>query len=177
MNLETALIEKAQEVAIIAHGEQKYGDKPYFYHLCHVDQVACRFGYYQDKQLRACCFLHDVVEDTHLNIHDLRRDFGPKIAEIVDAVSDRTGESKADVFEDRTRHCADAVLLKTFDRIANVEACIAERKPEVLEKYVKEHPLFEKILKVGEIDYKLELYLNEIMSVAGWLIEDKKEEE
>jgi (p)ppGpp synthase/HD superfamily hydrolase len=51
---------KAKEFAIIAHGDQKYGEHPYSVHVDEVAHIASEYGELDE----AVAFLHDVVEDT-----------------------------------------------------------------------------------------------------------------
>ena len=55
-------IEQAREFAIIAHGEQRYGDEPYASHLAAVVQIMDDFGL--PAEFKVAGWLHDVVEDT-----------------------------------------------------------------------------------------------------------------
>lgn len=166
---------EARLFAMKAHGQQMYGDKPYLYHLVHVEQVACRFGYHECEEVMLGCILHDVVEDTSATVNDLVNEFGKVIGEIVDAVTDREFETKEQVFNLRTRFNHHAVIVKMCDRIANIEACLAEDKSNILNKYLKERELFfdKKCLNGYGVDKKLATYLDEVYSLAQLRVDEE----
>ena len=135
-------MKKSKNFAVKAHGDQKYGDKPYSYHLNTVVNNAREFGG-EPKHIQAA-WLHDVVEDTSVTLDDVRKEFGDDVADIVDLVSN-TG-SKEETFK-RIRTNPDAVFVKLADRLANV------REGQKNNKYRKEHPLFKSILyREGEFE-------------------------
>lgn len=169
--MDSETLEKARRIATKYHERQMYGVKPYVYHLTHVENVACRFGYFKDLTVRISCVLHDIVEDTTYKIEDVEEDFGAKIAKIVDAVTDREGETKKDVFLNRTRGSIDGIIVKMCDRIANIESCLAENKIEHLEKYISEHELFN-LLSYREVNRLLSSYLDEITSIAQLRVDE-----
>lgn len=145
------MIEKAKKFAEKAHKGQFYGSRSYIYHLLKVAEVAARFGFKHDVEFICGCWLHDAVEDTDVSVSDVRREFGSRVADMVKAVSDIPGKDKRHLFEKLTKNNRDAVLLKTFDRIANLEACLAEGKTKLLKKYIKEMPLFFEVLEVENV--------------------------
>ena len=111
------------------HGAQRYGkspnDVPYEVHLEAAAEVLRRFGYGDDPVLMSAAYLHDVIEDTGVKRAELAERFGHRVADIVDAVSDPPGESRAErkaAAYPRIAGCEGAVIVKLADRIANVEA-------------------------------------------------------
>jgi (p)ppGpp synthase/HD superfamily hydrolase len=120
------MINRAKTIAIAAHSGQTYGAFPYSIHLAAVEEVISRFGFGHDTELRAAAWLHDVLEDTDLNIETLRMEFGDRVAEAVFAVTDGEGanrkERKAQVYAKIRANGDDALIVKLADRIANVEA-------------------------------------------------------
>jgi (p)ppGpp synthase/HD superfamily hydrolase len=133
---------RSREFAVKAHGDQKYGDNPYSYHLDKVVNNATKFGG-NEKQIQAA-YLHDVLEDTSVSKEELEQNFGKEITNIVDLLSN-TG-NKEETFK-RIRTNPDAVFVKLCDRLANVS------EGQKNNKYKKEHPLFKSILyKKGEFD-------------------------
>jgi len=62
----------ARDFAIQAHGDQKYGTKPYVYHLDQVAAICCTIKFHYDSEtLRTAAFLHDVLEDTKVTHAEL----------------------------------------------------------------------------------------------------------
>jgi len=138
----------AKEFAIAAHGEQKYGDLPYSYHLEKVAEALERFGY-NDPELISAAWLHDVVEDTDTTIEEVRKEFGDRVAELVFAVTNEPGINRKERHSKtyiKIKKLSDAIVLKLADRIANTESSI-ETKSKLLGMYKKEFPHFKEALK------------------------------
>ena len=118
-------MDDARSFAIAAHAGQLYGGKPYETHLAAVVQVLDDFGF--DEPYRQAAWLHDVVEDTPIELSEIRSRFGDRVAAMVDAVTgigptrkDRSARIYAGL-----KACPAAAAVKLADRIANVEAAPA----------------------------------------------------
>lgn len=140
------MIEKARAFAIEAHKATKYGKLPYEYHLNAVAQI---MGDCPEEGVIAA-WLHDVVEDTPVTLHDIRETFGGNIARLVDCVTDDPGknrkERKAGMYKKLAAGPVLARRVKLADRIANMEASIEGAMAEV---YVNE---FYKFVTVAGVD-------------------------
>ena len=92
------IFERGRQIACQAHGEQRYGDKPYKNHLADVVAVLRRFDLSLDDNETApilvAAWLHDSLEDTALDRDFLTREFGSDIAELVWLVTDEPGLSR-----------------------------------------------------------------------------------
>jgi (p)ppGpp synthase/HD superfamily hydrolase len=145
--------EQARELAIAAHGDQKYGEKPYEHHLQAVVDVLIRFGASLNNETTApllvAGWLHDSLEDTALTRIEVETRFGSEVAELVWRVTDEPGatrkERKPATYR-KTRENQAAIILKLADRIANVEASLAS-KSGLLRMYQREHAEFKQALK------------------------------
>jgi (p)ppGpp synthase/HD superfamily hydrolase len=145
--------EQARELAIVAHGSQKYGEKPYEHHLQAVVDVLLRFGASLDDETTAplllAGWLHDSLEDTALTRTDIETLFGAEVAELVWRVTDEPGatrkERKPATYR-KTRKNQAAIILKLADRIANVESSLAS-KSGLLRMYRREHTEFKQMLQ------------------------------
>lgn len=82
-----AVIDKAFELANEAHGEQKRkSGEPYIIHPMAVATILLdELG--MDMPSIAAALLHDVVEDTHYELSDIKELFGDEIAQLVDGVT------------------------------------------------------------------------------------------
>lgn len=128
--------------AVDSHAGQKYGSRPYWYHLNKVYEASKKHGGNEIHHM--ACWLHDTIEDTEVTKQILLAKFGKSVATIVDLVSNQS--SKEATFK-RIRSSKDAVFVKLCDRLANV----SEGKKNA--KYKKEHPMFREILyREGEFD-------------------------
>ncbi len=77
------LIQRAYRVAEEAHREQKRNSgEPYINHCLAVASIP--------PEVVAAGLLHDTVEDTTITLNDIKRDFGPTIATLVDGVTKLT---------------------------------------------------------------------------------------
>lgn len=119
------MINRAKTIALTAHGNQTYGAFPYVVHLAAVEEIISRFGF-GTIELRSAAWLHDILEDTALTKETVRMEFGSHVADLVHAVTDGKGatraERKAEVYVKIRLEGRDALILKLADRIANVEA-------------------------------------------------------
>ena len=81
-------LEEAIKVAVEAHaGQTDNAGAPYILHPLRVMQ-AC-----ETIEQKIAATLHDVIEDSALTLGDLREQFGEEIADAVDALTRRDGES------------------------------------------------------------------------------------
>ena len=121
-----------------------YGENPYTYHLEKVVNVLLRFNI-TDPNILAAGWLHDSLEDTATTKEDLVENFGQRIADLVDAVTDGEGATR-ELRKARPYGLIPtvpgAVQLKLADRIANLEASIDEGHDRLLKRYAVEHTKF-----------------------------------
>lgn len=133
-----SIIDLAIDLAHKAHFGQRYGSKPYFYHLSKVADVATFLGY--DDEIICACYLHDTLEDTNLTYSELKERFGETVADIVYDVTDELGrnrkERKSKTYP-KIRANYKALIVKLCDRIANLKECRDE--DGLGEMYIKEH--------------------------------------
>lgn len=142
------LTDAAKEFAIAKHGTQKYGDRPYSYHLAQVSQVVAQFGYAGDGSIVAAAWLHDTLEDTPTTYEMLVSEFGKETADIVFGVTSEPGKNREERFRNTAPKIASnkkALVVKLADRIANTEASL-QSNPKLYKMYVKEFPLFKELL-------------------------------
>ncbi len=134
-----AKVARAREFAVKAHGDQRYGDRPYVEHLAEVVSVLTDFGYKADYLCAG--WLHDVVEDTSTTLDEIERNFGSGVARLVDAVSGggERANHVASIYKKIAAH-PEAAIVKLADRIANVEACAPGDKHA--KRYAREHDGF-----------------------------------
>ena len=85
-NQDTSLIEKAYHFAQKAHAPQKRETgEPYFIHCQYVASILMDFNL--DADTICAGLLHDTVEDTSITFDDLRKEFNPQIAHMVQGVT------------------------------------------------------------------------------------------
>lgn len=134
-----------------AHGDQKYGDHPYSFHLDAVENVAVRFGFQDDEVVRMSCQTHDLKEDRGVTREQLlAAGFPTEVADITDAVTDEEGatrdEKKAKTLP-KIAKIRKAILVKLCDRIANVEFSKQTNNDRKFQMYKKEQVELSRVLR------------------------------
>jgi GTP pyrophosphokinase len=133
---EKQVLEKAAGWASEAHrDQQRASGEPYYSHVLAVAEILRALNL--DYETLAAAMLHDVVEDTDVTLDDVRSEFGPVIANLVDGVTkmERIGEFQQRDLEGEQGHTqaeslrklllamADdvrVVLIKLADRLHNM---------------------------------------------------------
>jgi (p)ppGpp synthase/HD superfamily hydrolase len=147
------------------HAGQQYGDQPYAVHLNAVADVLRRFGHGDDPVLVSAAYLHDAIEDQGVNRDEIAERFGERVADIVQAVSDPDGETRAEqkaAAYPRIRALDGAVIVKLADRIANVEAGGPKR-----EMYRGEQAAFREALRKAGVADDMWAHLESLLSPPG----------
>ncbi len=137
---------QARDFAVAAHGAQRYGEHPYVHHLDAVAELAAPYG----EEAVVLAYLHDTVEDTEATLADVAAAFGADTADCVGLLSDAPGatrkERKAQTYARMAQVQGPplqlALLVKAADRLANVRACLNDRRRELWTTYHGEHPTF-----------------------------------
>lgn len=140
--LRSPKVEAAREYAIKHHGEQMFGEEPYYYHLDMVHAIVVYFGLSEEYEIAA--YLHDLLEDTSIKKQQLARNFSEEIAEMVFCVSGfgETRQEKQKDIHNKLQTNIKSINLKMCDRLANLRTSKLN-KPKLFQRYCKEHELFE----------------------------------
>ena len=128
-------IEMAAALAFFAHNGQKdKAGRPYIYHPLAVAEKL------EGENENITALLHDVIEDTFVELSTLRNLFGDEIAEAVDAMTHREDEDYFDYIE-RLSHDPISRKVKLEDLSHNMDISripnVTERDLQRLEKYKK----------------------------------------
>lgn len=159
-------IHAAFELAREAHAPQRRkSGEPYILHPIAVADIAARELHLGANPVIAC-FLHDVVEDTHYTIDDIRDRFGDDVAFLVQVVTKKpTDNYELSKQLDNYRQLLDsmqydirAILVKLADRLHNMRT-LASMKPEKQMKIAGETDYFYAPLanRLGLYNIKTEL--------------------
>jgi (p)ppGpp synthase/HD superfamily hydrolase len=141
------IVEIARNVAVKAHGDQKYGDQPYVVHLDEVAAYVQAWG----STAQILAYLHDTLEDTQLEAQIIEDAFGTDVRRMVEMLTDPPGRNRRQRKELLHSRLAKikvqdderlVLVVKAADRLANVRACIAEKKDALLSMYKREHVAF-----------------------------------
>ena len=128
-DMDMGRIEAAYAMARLAHsGQLRRDGSPYVTHCVAAADIAVDMGL--DEDSIAAALLHDVIEDTQLTYHDIARQFGEPVANIVEGVTKLTRvqyTSKEDEQMENLRKMLMAmskdirvILIKIADRLHNM---------------------------------------------------------
>ena len=124
-----ATIKKAFLVAVDAHrGMRRKSGEPYIYHPIAVAQICVEeIGLGTTSVVAA--LLHDVVEDTEMELAEIEKNFGKKVAQIIDGLTKISGvfqygtSQQAENFRKMLLTLSDdvrVILIKLADRLHNM---------------------------------------------------------
>ncbi len=123
------LVQRAYDFAAKLHkGQERVSGEPYLSHPLAVAEIL--LGLRMDVESLAAGLLHDVVEDTHASLDEVKRVFGNQVGELVDGVTKLSKIS----FSSRVEHQAESlrkmvlamskdirvILVKLADRLHNM---------------------------------------------------------
>ena len=126
------LLQKAIIFAAQKHeGQVRKGSTvPYFTHVMEAMEIVSRLT--EDEQVRAAAVLHDTLEDTDTTREELIREFGPHVAELVDAESEdkRVTQSEKDTWwvrkKETIKHLSKAgrevKMITLGDKLSNIRS-------------------------------------------------------
>ena len=123
------MIRKAFDMALESHKDmRRKSGEPYIYHPIAVAQIAAEEIGLGTTSI-VCALLHDVVEDTDMTLEDIEREFGKKVAKIIDGLTkisgvfDTNSSLQAENFRKMLLTLADdvrVILIKLADRLHNM---------------------------------------------------------
>ena len=95
-HLDTTLFDRAVQFAVKAHaGTERRGKSfPYIVHPMEAASIVATMT--SDQEMLSAAILHDTVEDTDVDINDIREEFGERVAMLVEAESDKYIEGVRD---------------------------------------------------------------------------------
>jgi (p)ppGpp synthase/HD superfamily hydrolase len=111
--------ESALALAARAHESQvrKVGGDPFIVHVTHVSVILLRHGFSEDVAIAG--LLHDVVEDQDVPLADIEARFGPAVAEMVAALTERKREGDVErPWEIRKREALDRLCRASLEAVA-----------------------------------------------------------
>lgn len=128
-NDDKVLIKKALDIAQDAHKEmRRKSGEPYIYHPLEVALI-CVEEIGLGATSIVCALLHDVVEDTSWTLKDIEREFGPKVARIIDGLTkiaenfEQSQSAQAENFRKMLLTLSEdvrVILIKLADRLHNM---------------------------------------------------------
>ncbi|MBI1306141.1 MAG: RelA/SpoT family protein [Bacteroidetes bacterium] len=123
------IIRKAFEMSLEAHRDmRRKSGEPYIYHPIAVARIAAEEIGLGTTSI-VCALLHDVVEDTEISLETIQKEFGPKVANIIDGLTKISGmhsqsnSPQAENFRHMLLTLSDdvrVILIKLCDRLHNM---------------------------------------------------------
>ena len=121
---------KAFEMAVKAHENQirELTGSPVIVHPLAVMGILRNFGI-KDEDILIAAVLHDVVEDSSITLEEVKKEFGDRVADLVDQVSKK---------QDKTYPTRDesGVVLKMADLIHN-GLCMPKDNEKKINNYIR----------------------------------------
>lgn len=163
-------IRHAVDFAKMAHGDQiRKSGEPYIIHPLQVAQILT--NYHADEDTLIAAVLHDVPEDTNFTLEDVEKEFGKKIAYLVEGITKLSkvyyrhdmAERQVESLKKLFIHSAEdirVILIKLADRLHNMRTLQFISKDEKRIRIAKEtlevYVPIAKLLGINEIRTELE---------------------
>ena len=115
--LDTSLLDAAIAFAVRAHHDTERRGKGFPYIVHPMEAVAIAATLTSDQEILAAAALHDVVEDTPVTVDQLRREFGERVASLVERETDKghAGLDESASWRDRKQAAIDRIAASPLD--------------------------------------------------------------
>lgn len=182
METNVNIIDKIKEFAIKKHEQpsdsQRYGSKPYSFHLEMVVENILRYKYLlpdeDHEDAIICGWGHDLIEDSDVTAKVLLKMFNQRVADTIYRVSNERGLDEIEIlFKTLPKIWQSelATFVKLCDRMANGRNSkngTSDKSKRMYYKYKTQYPIFRYALKpVGEFD-DMWVDLDEIFDYKGF---------
>lgn len=122
---EITLIQQAYEFSLQAHSNQRrYSGEPYLEHVINVAEILADLK--MDSTTISAGILHDVVEDTGINLAEVEEHFGSEVARLVDGVT-KISELRFESREERQAETFRKMLLSMVRDVRVIIIKFADR--------------------------------------------------
>ena len=175
------LVEKAEVFATAAHAAvkhtRKYTHEPYIVHPAHVVDLVKQFAH--TDEMLAAAWLHDVVEDTGVELEEIRNQFGDAVANLVDDLTkvSKLEDGNREVRKELDRQrlavaSADAQTIKCCDIVSNMHS-IVEHDKQFAQLFLNETILLLQVLTEADsraiemLEENLDAAIAEIDLIVG----------
>jgi (p)ppGpp synthase/HD superfamily hydrolase len=138
----------ALDLAVSWHADQwrKFSGSPYIVHCLEVDKRVGRWGIdkYKFPDVRAACYLHDVLEDNKLlTPDDVSRTTNEVVRGFVEELTFRPENgTKEEYLASFATKSVESLVVKLADRFCNVEDFLCDSPDYAVKYWNKAMPLF-----------------------------------
>lgn len=129
-------VEQAIRAAAVLHKDQlRKGSMPFPYITHLVATAFTLMDYTEDEDVVIAGLLHDTLEDTDYTVDELQEDFGGRVRELVEAVTEPkstpehkvTWRERKDIYTKQLKKAPkDAVLIAAADKIHNFRTLVED---------------------------------------------------
>ncbi len=154
-------VEQAIRAAAVLHKDQlRKGSMPFPYVTHLVATAFTLLDYTDDEDVIVAALLHDTIEDTDYSLEELQEDFGGRVREIVEALTEPkssagnkiTWREKKNLYAKQLkRGPKEAVLVAAADKMHNFRTMVEDYRDST-ERFVKDFG--------ANFDERLEVYQN-----------------
>ena len=152
------LVERARIYATAAHAAvgqlRKYTNEPYIVHPAEVAKIVSAVPEATEEMI-AAAWLHDVVEDTGVEVTDIWREFGGVVASYVNWLTNPSKKEDGNravrkgIDREHIRNApAEVKTIKLADLLSNCSS-IVEHDEKFAKTYLEEKRLMMEVLKEG----------------------------
>lgn len=152
-------IEQAIRAAAVLHSEQRRKGSMPFPYVTHLFSVAMMLQDYTDNEdIIVAALLHDTIEDTDYTLEELEEDFGGKVKEIVETLSEPSYDKERKLhWTEKKKLYAKQLKNGPIEAIMVAAADKAHNFRTSIEEYYDSHNRF--LQDFGkELDERVEVY-------------------
>ena len=181
---ELSFILNATKFAAAKHRQQqrKDGKTPYINHPVEVAELLSRIARVTDPEVIAAALLHDTIEDTDTQPHEISTAFGDRVLSLVQECTDDKSLPKAErkrlQVENASHKSDEAKLIKIADKMSNIRD-VADTPPTQWE-WQRRWDYLEWAQKVVDglkgVNYELDKAFEDTMKVCRQKVQAQKSE-
>lgn len=126
------MIYNSIKLAVKYHQNQRYGNKPYLFHLFNVFILSCE--YTNNERILSASILHDALEDTQINPNEIK-EIDWRLFDICFLLSKNYNSEN---YYDNISKNHEASFVKIADRICNINESLKHNNKKMITEYYKE---------------------------------------
>lgn len=133
------MIHKSINLAVKYHQHQRYGNKPYLFHLFNVFILSCE--YTNNERILSASILHDILEDTNINPNEIKK-IDLQLFDICILLSKNYNTEN---YYNNISKNQEASFVKLADRICNINESLKHNNKKMITEYYNEVSNYHKL--------------------------------